>query len=172
MCPRAPPAQGDLEASDNNLPASGLPCPLPWVRGRGGSRFGQFSWEKQTRVSLHLPQSAVSFAGTGWESRPSWLIAVLCQQLGGGSGPGVNNSLGGERSQGIEKRLSGVRKPGQSFLPKSSVLGSGTSELPLIQQLPEPVTDLAQVLSEVRPVEGCQQVRVRVVVKHVPDAVM
>lgn len=46
------------------------------------------------------------------------------------------------------------------------MLGSGFSELSLIQQLPEPITDLAKVLSEVRPREGCEQAWAREMIEH------
>lgn len=50
------------------------------------------------------------------------------------------------------------------------MLSSGPSELPLVQQLPEPITDLAKVLSEARPIEGREQAWVREVIEHPADA--
>lgn len=50
------------------------------------------------------------------------------------------------------------------------MLGSGPSEFPLIQQLPEPITDLAKARGEVRPIERREQAQVGEVIKHMADA--
>lgn len=56
----------------------------------------QPSWERRIGVSLLL-QSAVSFTGTGWESRLTQLsLTLFHQQFGGGGGLGVNSTLGRE----------------------------------------------------------------------------
>ena len=84
--------------------------------------------------------------------------------------------LGETEARGLRSVCVGLERPMCHFLvshfAKSSVLSSGASEPPLVEQLPEPITDLAKVLREVRPVEGSEQVGVRVVIKHVSDAVV
>ena len=60
--------------------------------------------------------------------------------------------------------------PQSAVLPRRSAPGLRLSELALVQQLPQPVTDLAQVLGVIGPVEGREQAGVREVIEHVADA--
>lgn len=80
---------------------------------------GQPSWEKWIRVSL-LPQSAVSFTGTGWDSHLTQLrLALSNSTLGVGVASVSITPLGENEARGLRSIRAGLEGPMCHFPVKS-----------------------------------------------------